>query len=331
MDKNIENVDAWVVARISALERANRRLWVGITAVFTTLVSLAIAGGLFAAYFELPAGAASSGTSDALSVGDLEVRNSLRVVDAEGRNLVWLGREARHAGDPQVVLGLFAAAGSGEPQQTIRVATSALGSALSLSSPDGGTSSSLFAGTGGASLELRRGATVATLTEKAASAATQAQAGAAPAAEAAAPEAAPAPPLMRMRATRESAGSASPPALSEADALAARGLGEGGSVTVDLTNPTLQSLGSGFFVGPTSVTDSSGGLRVRGRIVNTTSVDQARAEFRLGVGKREVSFSVARVAAGGSAPFAVELPDGKADVRAARMRWLRSTVRYGEE
>ncbi len=329
MDKNIENVDAWVVARISALERANRRLWVGITAVFTTLVSLAIAGGLFAAYFELPAGGASGGASDQLSVGDLEVRNSLRVVDADGRNLVWLGREAGRGGDPQVVLGLFAAAGSGEPQQTIRVATSALGSALSLSSPDGGTSSSLFAGKAVASLELRRGATVATFTEKAAPGPTPAQAGAAPASPPAAPEAAPAPPPMR--ATREPAGPAAPAALAEADALAARGAGEGGSVTVDLTNPTLQSLGSGFFVGPTSVTDSSGGLRVRGRIVNATSVDQSQAEFRLGVGKREVSFSVARVGAGGSAPFAVELPDGKADVRAARMRWLRSTVRYGEE
>src|SRR5258706_10112019 len=129
MDKNIENVDAWVVARISALERANRRLWVGITAVFTTLVSLAIAGGLFAAYFQLPAGGASGGASDQLSVGDLEVRNSLRVVDADRRNLVWLGREAGPGGDPQVALGLFAAAGAGGPQQPLRFAPSPLGSA----------------------------------------------------------------------------------------------------------------------------------------------------------------------------------------------------------
>jgi hypothetical protein len=85
-------------------------------------------------------------------------------------------------------------------------------------------------------------------------------------------------------------------------------------------------------VGPISVTDSSGGLRVRGRVVNATSLDQARAEFRLAIGKREISFSVARIAAGGSAPFAVELPaSGNADVRTARMRWVRSSLSYGEE
>jgi hypothetical protein len=319
MDKNVENVDAWMVARVSALERANRRLWVGIAAVFTTLVSLAIAGGLFAAHLELPLGSAASAAGGALQVEDLEVHNSLRVVDDAGHNLVWLGREKQQAGDPQIVLGLFAPAGSGEPQQTIRVATSTLGSALSLSSLDGTTSSSLFAGKSGVSLELRRGSSVATLTDKTAQA--QAQGMPAPPLAATPPEAA------------KSPAPGSPPSpVTEADALAARGLGEGGSVTVDLTNPTLQSLGDGFFVGPTSVTDSSGGLRVRGRIVNATSVDQARAEFRLGIGKREVSFSVARVGAGASAPFAVELPENaKADVRAARMRWLRSTVRYGEQ
>jgi hypothetical protein len=320
MEKNIENADAWVVARLSALERANRRLTIGVAALFTTLVSLGIAGGLFAAHFELPEGAAAlSGETGSLRVDDLEVRNALRVVDDSGRNLVWLGRETPKGGAPQVVFGLFAAADSAEPQQTVRIATSRLGSALSLSSLDGSTSSSLFAGATGVSLELRRGASTATYTDKPGPGA-----GAAPLQVQAPP---PAPPI---RAAGEAGAPAAPP-LAESDAVAARSAADG-TFTVDLTNPTLQSLGSGFLVGPTSVTDSGGGLRVRGRIVNTTSVDQARAEFRLGIGKREVSFSVARVGAGGSAPFAVELPEnGKADVRAARMRWLRSSVRYGEE
>jgi hypothetical protein len=318
MENNIENVDAWVVARISALERANRRLWIGISALFTTLVSLGIAGGLFAAHFEVPIGM-PGGVSSALRVDDLEVRDALRVVDDEGRDLIRLGREKDGAGAPQAVLGLFTAAGSGESQQTIRIATSKLGSAVALSSLDGAASSSLFAGTTGVSLELRRGASVATFSDKPASGAGPAQA---------APEGSPAPPSLRALSAPERASAP----LTEADALAPRGDGDGGSVTVDLTNPTLQSLGSGFFVGPTSVTDSGGGLRVRGRIVNATSVEQARAEFRLAIGKREVSFSVARVGAGGSAPFAVELAQsGKADVRTAHMRWLRSSVRYGEE
>ena len=94
----------------------------------------------------------------------------------------------------------------------------------------------------------------------------------------------------------------------------------------------LQAIGSGFLVSPTSVTDSSGGLRVRGRIVNATSLDQARAEFRLTVGKREVPFTVSRISAGNSAQFVVELPQSDAgDVPAARMRWARSNVSYGED
>jgi hypothetical protein len=318
MESNIENVDAWVVARIGALERANRRLWIGVAGLFTTLVSLGIAGALFAAHFEVPEGAlVPGGVTGALRVGDLEVRNALRVVDDSGHALVWLGRETESTGDSQVVLGLFAETGAGEPQQTIRIATSKLGSALSLSSLDGSTSSSLFAGKSGVSLELRRGSSAATYTDKVGSGVVQ-TAVAQPVTPAA-PSAAPAKP-------------AAEAPRSEADAIAARGPADAGTVTIDLTNPTLQSLGSGFLVGPTSVTDSSGGLRVRGRIVNATSVDQARAEFRLTVGKREVAFSVARVGAGSSAPFAVEMPDsGKGDVRSARMRWVRSTVRYGEE
>ena len=176
----------------------------------------------------------------------------------------------------------------------------------------------MFAGKSGVSLELRRGNRAATSRTRPQPAARRRR-GASP------------PPRRPLRAP---AGAGDPaPAGRQAERTRwPRARRRRGTFAVDLTNPTLQSLGSGFFVGPTSVTDSSGGLRVRGRIVNSTSVDQARAEFRLGVGKREVSFLVARVCAGGSAPFSVELPENaKADVRSARMRWLRSTVRYGEE
>src|SRR5512136_653193 len=71
MERNIENVDAWVVARIGELERANRRLWIGIGALFTTLASLVLAGGLFAAHFEVPAGVAAA-PGGKLAVDELE-------------------------------------------------------------------------------------------------------------------------------------------------------------------------------------------------------------------------------------------------------------------
>ena len=320
MERNIENVDAWVVARIGELERANRRLWIGIGALFTTLASLALAGGLFAAHFEIPAGVAAA-PGGKLALDELELRHALRIVDDQGRDLVWLGREkapgAAAASGEQTVLGLFAAGDSEEPQQTVRVATSKLGSALSLSSQDGGASSSLFAGKTGVSLELRRGSAVTSWSEKS---------GAPAAAAAPPPTPAPAPP-----APAPAAAPASGP-RAESDALAARITSDSAAASVDLTNPTLQSLGSGFFVGPASVTDSAGGIRVRGRIVNATSIDQTRAEFRITVGKREVAFSVARIAAGASAPFALEMAQApSAEIRAARMRWVRSSVSYGAD
>jgi hypothetical protein len=305
-----ESQDAWVLARVAALERTNRLLWVGFALTFTTLASLAIAGAMFAAHLELPAGMASAlGGGGTVSVDELQVHKAVRVVDDTGRNLVWIGREPDRASggsDGQAVIGLFATGSGGEPQQTMRLATSPLGSAVSLSSLDGDTTSSLFAGASGVSLELRRGGTARTFSEQREGAV----------AAAAAPPAAP-----RELTT----------ARSQGDALAARPAGDG-AASVDLTNPVLQAIGSGFLVSPTSVTDSSGGLRVRGRIVNATSLDQARAEFRLGVGKSEVPFTVARIDAGTSAQFVVELPQSaSADVKAARMRWTRSNVSYGEE
>ena len=331
MERNIENVDAWVVARIGALERANRRLWIGIAALFTTLASLALVGVLFAAHFQLPDTVVSSVTQNggALQVDDLEVRHAVRVVDGDGRDLVFLGRETPPSGSPaaatgaQAVLGLYTSDGAGNSQQTVRIATSKLGSALSLSSLDGGTSSSLFAGKSGVTLELRRGSTAASWSEKSGNGGSPATAVAS-----APPPPAPAPaPEPEPRAAPSDSGP-----KGQGDVLAAKLTGDNGQAAVDLTNPTLQALGSGFLVGPASVTDSSGGIRIRGRIVNTTSVDQSRAEFRLTVGRREVSFSVARIGAGKSAPFAVEMGQApSSEIRAARMRWVRSSVSYGEE
>jgi hypothetical protein len=311
MERKVEHEDAWVVARIAALERANRRLWVTLGALLMVFVSLGIAGAMFAAQLELP-----NGVGGALKVDDLEIRRALRVVDEEGHDLIWLGREPERKGSAggQAVLGLFAPQSSGATEQTVRIATSPLGSGLSLSTPDGSSSTSLFAGTSGVSLELRRGSATRSFSEK--SDAGMAVAAAPPAVT---PAAAPA------------GRPASDSAKAEAVALAARA-GDSSGNSVDLTNPALQALGSGFFVSPISVMDANDGLRVRGRILNTTSVDQLRADFRLVVGGREVVVGVSRIDAGASAPFAVDLPHaGSANVKAARMRWERSTVAYAAD
>jgi len=297
-----------VVARISALERANRRLWIGLGALAMTLVSIAIAAGLVATNLEVPGTLAPShgeGTSGGDVVADdVTVRGALRVVDDLGRNLVFIGREPGGVADAsQSVIGLFAGTESEAPQQTIRLATSGAGSALSLSTPDGARSVSVFAGANAVSVDLRKGDSTRVISERADGAVSSAQA-----------------------ASDASPKVETPTASSRAAADATRG------GAIDLSDGALQPLGDGFFVGGLSLSDQGGVLRVRGRLVNSTSVDQLRAEFRLLVAGREVPFSVARIAAGGSTPFTVELPPAKADaLRSARMRWVRSTVSYRAE
>lgn len=313
MDQPVGNEDAWVLSRITALERGNRRLWITIAALAMMLVSVCLAIVLFAASVELPDGTkvAGVGTSRGdLDTDDLTVHGALRVVDAQDRNLVWIGAEPVVAGAGatagQTVIGLFAGGTADSPQQTVRLATSARGSALALSTPDGTRSASIFAGENGGSLELRRGETTRLISERPDSE---------PATRAPAPaEAAP---------TGTTTRAETPTVSASASADGARGS------VVDLSDPAMHPIGNGFYVGRLSLSDERGGLRVSGRLVNAESVDQLRAEFRLTVAGREVPFSVARIAAGAGTDFAVEIPDADAAaLRTARMRWVRSTVSY---
>ncbi len=311
MPETAGDQDAWVAARLAALERGNRRLWAGVAALGMTLIGLCIAAVFLAATVTVP-GMLSPGTKAqrgvSTEVDDLTVRGSLRVVDDAGRSLVFIGREAApagaSAGSGQAVIGLFAGSGKTAPTQTIRLATSGLGSALSLSTSDGTSSSSIFAGESGALLELRRGENSRLVSER--------DEGKAPGKRTAASSAG-----LRVEA----------PAIARAPS---RGTEQG--AVVDLNDPALQPIGGGLYVGRLSISDQSGALRVQGRLVNGTSVDQTRAEFRLTVAGRELPFSVGRISAGSSTRFTVEIPTASpASLREARIRWVRSTLSYLSE
>jgi hypothetical protein len=315
MDETTRNEDGWVMARLVALEIANRRLWIALAALGMTLISVCLAAIFVAASLELPAhgvsGASSSGGSVVAS--DVTVSGALRVVDESGRNLIWIGREHATSGasaaPAQAVIGLFAASGAEAPQQTIRIATSPVGSALALSTLDGSESVSTFAGESGVALELRRGDTTRVLSERSDGAAS-------------APARAPAAKDVKPEGKRAEA-----PAV----ATASSGGADRGTV-VDLSDPAIQPLGGGFYVGQLSLSDSGGVLRVSGRLINASSIDQLRAEFRLTVAGRELPFSVGRISAGSSTAFTVELPSADAAaLRAARLRWVRSTLSYLSE
>ena len=309
MDETTGDADGWVVARVAALERANRRLWIAFAALGMTLVSVCLVALFVGANLALPSGGdrrAGNASWGNLVADDVTVRGALRVVDASGQSLVWIGRErpaaAATAGKEQAVIGLFAGAGAEAPQQTIRLATSPLGSALSLSTPDGSSSVSVFAGESAVSLELQRDKTARVISERADGASS-------------AP-------------SRASEG----PRV-EAPAVARAAAGEAGrGEMIDLTDAAIQPIGDGFYVGRLALNDQSGVLRLSGRLINSTSIDQLRAEFRLSVAGRDLPFSVGGIPAGSSTAFTVELPAANSTaLRAARLRWVRSTLRYQSE
>jgi len=311
--------DVWVVARIAALERANRRLWIGLSALVMALVTLLAVGALIATNLELPS--ATAGRVDVLEAGtvrasEVAVKGAIRVVDEQGHDLVWMGREpgASGARAGQTVIGLFSSDPTSEStQQALRLAASPLGAAMSLGSPDGTVSASLFVAPSGASLELRKGDKTRVVSDGDEGAVAGRPAGPVTASAAPPPSASAGP-------------RAEAPAISRPAAADARG------VAIDLTDSVLQPLGQDFYVGRLGLSDAAGVVRVSGRIVNAGSVDQLRAEFRLSVGGRELPFSVARITAGGSTPFSLEIPKASnAELRDARIRWVRSTLSYGTE
>ena len=86
------------------------------------------------------------------SVDDLEVRGTIRIVDENGRQLAVLGREG---GDGPMVLGFFAPDGSEE--QTVRVAASGSGSAITLVAPGQEQEMTLTAAKFGTEIQIRQG------------------------------------------------------------------------------------------------------------------------------------------------------------------------------
>jgi hypothetical protein len=81
----------------------------------------------------------------------------------------------------------------------------------------------------------------------------------------------------------------------------------GVSGRVDLKDPGAQEIGSGYAILPRSAVSESGGVRVRGVVVNEKSL-AVDAEFRFSLGGREETFTVANLSPGTGEPFEVFLP-----------------------
>jgi len=96
--------------------------------------------------------------------------------------------------------------------------------------------------------------------------------------------------------------------------------------SLDLLDRRAQALGDGLFAVDMRVSRG----RLRGRILNTTSVRHTGIELDLGIGEQKLSLSVPIVSPGNSTGFSAAVPDGmpEALLRSASVERLSSTLRY---
>ncbi len=260
--------------------------------VATAIAAGAIAGGI-AAYVLIgaaPDRGSAATLSGTVTLDDLYLRGSLHVLDDAGREVALLGREAGQARGP-VVLGLYSPADGDSAEQTLRLATSESGSAISLRSPEGDSSITLFAGRQGPEVALNRGASHRVISEQ--------------------PEVVPAP-----------AGTALP-------AVAAGTTPSSGPHLVQLTQSAVQSIGHGFMVSKLEATPHPNGVRVKGRVINTTSVAHKGLSFRIALGEHSQAFGINLISPGNSTGFWTVVRGASLEGSPpAEIEYLASTVTY---
>jgi uncharacterized membrane protein len=306
MDPEWKGVDPRIVVRVTALERGRRRIVLVLAFLTGLFGSLAAAAVMFMLSLDRPGSASRVDTVEArvISADRIVLRKDLRLVDEKGRELVFVGRDTFGAGEAVTVLGLSSPGREGEdPQQTVRLAASSTGAAVSIRTPADQSSASLFASESGPRVEVRDRGRTQVLSDIA-------MADVAPDATASAD-------ASRSR-VRDGLGrlEARPAAV-----------GAGPPPLVDLTRPESQDIGHGFLVSRLSLVTVGSGVRVRGRMSNVGSLDHGEARFEIEMAGRKAAFVVPGLASGQTAPFGVEIPGVPGSAAAeARIRYLSSIV-----
>jgi len=90
------------------------------------------------------------------------------------------------------------------------------------------------------------------------------------------------------------------------DILALRYASQKGSV--DLTIPAIQDIGDGFMAAHLSVEQHLTGVKVKGRIINSTALDHENIKFRIALAEETKEFIINRISSGNSTGFAVYIP-----------------------
>jgi len=99
--------------------------------------------------------------------------------------------------------------------------------------------------------------------------------------------------------------------------------------SVDLSTQDIQDIGHGFKVVGLSVTEHLTGVKVKGRIINATSLAHESLIFKITIGAQTKEFSISRISSGHSTGFNVYLPNVPTDRTSyGKIEYVRSFLRY---
>ena len=97
----------------------------------------------------------------------------------------------------------------------------------------------------------------------------------------------------------------------------------------DLTRSGWQPIGKGFYLVDVTTAPQDKGVRIRGKIINATSVLHEGLTFMFRIGKSSATINVPRAAPAVALPFEVVLPDvAPADAKKAFIELVSSTISF---
>ena len=104
---------------------------------------------------------------------------------------------------------------------------------------------------------------------------------------------------------------------------------DAGPQPVDFSPSAVQPIGHGFMVSKLDAVERPTGVRVKGRVINTSSIRHGHLRFRIALGERSEVFAVSLISPGNSTGFQVVIPDATLDGSSiAEIEYLGSTVNY---
>ena len=102
-----------------------------------------------------------------------------------------------------------------------------------------------------------------------------------------------------------------------------------GPQAVGFSPGAVRPIGHGFMVSKLAAVERPTGVRVKGRVINTSSIRHRDLEFRIALGERSEVFVVSLISPGNSTGFQVMIPDATLHGSSiAEIEYLRSTVTY---